>query len=291
MHLNRILWSRLAISSVFLIAMSTKVLAGGLGATPPSAFKVPEGFEVDLVYEVPIEQQGSWVCMCVDLKGRLIASDQYGKLYRIQPAAAGAPATDTKVEQLDVNIGMAQGLLHTKDGLYVDVNGNGPSGAGLYRLQDLDGDDKFEKIDHLIPINGGGEHGPHAIIQGPDGRLYLCAGNATDVPAKLDASRVPRIWSEDHMLGRMPDARGFMADRLAPGGFILSLNPDGSDVELVCTGFRNEYDIAFNPHGELFTYDADMEWDIGTPWYRPTRVNHVISGAEFGWRKWYRQVA
>ncbi len=27
-----------------------------------------------------------------------------------------------------------------------------------------------------------------------------------------------------------------------------------------------------------------MEWDIGTPWYRPTRVNHAISGAEFGWR-------
>lgn len=86
------------------------------------------------------------------------------------------------------------------------------------------------------------------------------------------------------MLGRMPDARGFMADRLAPGGFILSFNPDGSDVELVSTGFRNEYDIAFNPLGDLFTYDADMEWDIGTPWYRPTRVNHVISGAEFGWR-------
>src|SRR5437667_997881 len=27
-----------------------------------------------------------------------------------------------------------------------------------------------------------------------------------------------------------------------------------------------------------------MEWDLNTPWYRPTRLNHVISGAEFGWR-------
>ena len=34
----------------------------------------------------------------------------------------------------------------------------------------------------------------------------------------------------------------------------------------------------------MFTYDADMEWDVGTPWYRPTRVNHVTSGSEFGWR-------
>ncbi len=27
-----------------------------------------------------------------------------------------------------------------------------------------------------------------------------------------------------------------------------------------------------------------MEWDTGVPWYRPTRVNHCVSGAEFGWR-------
>ncbi|MCA9258539.1 MAG: c-type cytochrome, partial [Planctomycetales bacterium] len=36
--------------------------------------------------------------------------------------------------------------------------------------------------------------------------------------------------------------------------------------------------------GELFTFDADMEWDIGTPWYRPTRVCHVVGGADYGWR-------
>lgn len=264
----------------------------GLGATPANAFRLPEGFQIDLVYEVPAKDQGSWVAMCVDLKGRLIVSDQYGKLYRVTPSPT-ADAAGTKVEPINANLGMAQGLLHTKDGLYVDVNGEGilnkdepnaPRGPGLYRLQDLDGDEQFEKIERIIPMTGGGEHGPHAIIPGPDGRLYLCAGNQTDLPEKIDRSRVPRHWSEDHMLGRMPDGRGFMANRLAPGGFILSFNPDGSDVELVATGFRNEYDIAFNPHGDLFTYDADMEWDIGTPWYRPTRVNHVVSGAEFGWR-------
>ncbi|MCE2783561.1 MAG: c-type cytochrome [Pirellula sp.] len=264
----------------------------GLGATPASSFRLPEGFQAELVYEVPSKEQGSWVAMCVDLKGRLIVSDQYGKLYRVTPSTTGTPA-DTKVDPINVNLGMAQGLLHTKDGLYVDVNGEGildkdqkdaPRGPGLYRLQDLDGDEQFEKIERIIPLTGGGEHGPHAIIPGPDGRLYLCAGNQTDLPEKIDRSRVPRHWNEDHLLGRMPDARGFMANRLAPGGFILSFNADGSDVELVSTGFRNEYDIAFNPLGDLFTYDADMEWDIGTPWYRPTRVNHVISGAEFGWR-------
>ena len=42
--------------------------------------------------------------------------------------------------------------------------------------------------------------------------------------------------------------------------------------------------MAFNADGELFAYDADMEWDVGTPWYRPTRVVHATSGSEFGWR-------
>ncbi|HTD88746.1 MAG TPA: heme-binding protein, partial [Candidatus Binatia bacterium] len=58
----------------------------------------------------------------------------------------------------------------------------------------------------------------------------------------------------------------------------------GKDWELICNGFRNEYDAAFNRNGDLFTFDADMEWDMNTPWYRPTRVCMVASGAEFGWR-------
>ena len=32
---------------------------------------------------MPQETQGSWVNMTVDPKGRLIVSDQYGKLYRV----------------------------------------------------------------------------------------------------------------------------------------------------------------------------------------------------------------
>lgn len=49
-------------------------------------------------------------------------------------------------------------------------------------------------------------------------------------------------------------------------------------------GFRNLFDAALNREGELFTHDADMEYDFNTSWYRPTRVCHVVSGAEFGWR-------
>ena len=53
---------------------------------------------------------------------------------------------------------------------------------------------------------------------------------------------------------------------------------------MVASGLRNCVDIAINREGEMFTYDSDLEFDIGSPWYRPTRVNHVTSASEFGWR-------
>src|SRR5699024_11868064 len=59
---------------------------------------------------------------------------------------------------------------------------------------------------------------------------------------------------------------------------------DASEWELVSMGYRNTYDAAVSPEGELFTYDNDMEWDMGLPWYRPTRILHAVSGSDYGWR-------
>src|SRR5262245_10851268 len=50
-------------------------------------------------------------------------------------------------------------------------------------------------------------------------------------------------------------------------------------------GLRNPMDVAFNADGEMFTYEADMERDIGAPWYRPTRVLHLVPGGDYGWRR------
>ncbi len=271
----------------FLFLLTLVQFAAGhsfaeLRSTPPDAFRVPEGFEVELVYEVPLESQGSWVAMATDRDGTLIVSDQYGGLYRVSFAEQ---SKDVSVKSIAAPVGKVQGICPTKDGLYVNVNGNDAAeGSGVYRLQDLDQDGTFESSKKLIAMSGTSEHGPHAIIEGKDGRLFAISGNDSEIPDQIDRSRVPRLWGNDHLLGRMPDARGFMANRMGPGGFVLSFNPDGSDIELIAVGFRNQYDIAFNKQGDLFTFDADMEWDVGTPWYRPTRVNHIVSGVDFGWR-------
>ena len=233
---------------------------------------------------MPRETQGSWVNMTVDPKGRLIVSDQYGKLYRVTLPPITGKADGLRIDPIDAPIGEAQGLLWAFDSLYVVVNRGRKYDSGLYRVRDTDGDDRLDKVELLRKLKGSGEHGPHAVILAPDGRsLYVVAGNATEVPA-LAGSLVPRVWGEDNILPHMVDGGGFMTGEKAPGGFICRVTPDGQTWDLVAMGFRNPFDIAFNRDGELFTYDSDMEWDVNTPWYRPTRVCHVASGSEFGYR-------
>ncbi len=272
----------LSLGSHFSTAQPAKPPAKQPPATDPATMKVAKGFKVELLYSVP-KEQGSWVSMCTDPKGRLIASDQNGSLYRVTPPPLGGKADETKVEKLPAQIGRAQGLLWAFDSLYVVVNAS--KGSGLFKVTSSKKDDTLDTVELLrVFEGGGGEHGPHAVMLHPDGkRLTIVCGNQAKL-TKFDSTRVPPIWGEDHLLPRVPDGNGFMKGVMGPGGAIYNVSPDGKTWELLSVGFRNQYDAAYNAAGDLFTYDADMEWDFNTPWYRPTRVCLVSSGSEFGWR-------
>ncbi|GAA5496032.1 hypothetical protein Rhal01_02213 [Rubritalea halochordaticola] len=240
----------------------------------PETITTLPGFQTEKLYTVP-KEQGSWVSMTFDEAGNLYTCDQHGALYRIllENGKIG------KVEQLE-SPGMAQGLCWANDSLYMGVSMKNP---GVYRLTDTNKDGKLDKQELLFKLKSGGEHGLHAIVQSPTGELYYSAGNHTPLPAGA-TSPSNGNWQEDHLLTRLLDPRGHATQIKAPGGHIVRFGADGSNPEIIATGFRNAYDIAFTPQGELFAYDSDMEWDAGTPWYRPTRVMHVTTGAEYGWR-------
>lgn len=266
-----------------LLSLVAAPLLHAQEATPVSAIKIAKDFRVELLYNVPIASQGSWVSLCFDEKGRLITSDQYGKFYRITPPALDGSPSETKVEEIPAGIGEAQGMCWANHCLYAVTNSD-KYPRGLYRISSSKNDDVLDKVEQLkvFPPKGG-EHGPHAVIPGPDGKsLYIVSGNQTPLP-EITSSRPARLWGEDTLLPRIY-GRGFMRDVPAPGNWIVKTDLDGKDWELISTGCRNPYDIAFNGKGDLFTYDADMEWDMSLPWYRPTRVCFVPSGGEFGWR-------
>jgi putative heme-binding domain-containing protein len=276
-----------------------------------SKLKLLPGFRAEHLFSPSEKGRGSWVAMTFDDRGRMITSDQYGFLYRLEIPPVGADTSARpRIEKLNlpapdtarlvssgkgadstasrVGMGYAQGLLWAFNSLYVMVNHKSDTnfvrGSGLYRLRDTDGDDQLDQITLLKEFKGEGEHGPHSIKLSPDGQsLYLVCGNFTDVP-KMDAYRLPNVWGEDNLFPAIKDPRGHAVDRMAPGGWVAKTDPEGKTWEFVAGGFRNTYDIAFNGAGDLFGYDSDMEWDFGLPWYKPTRICHITSGAEFGWR-------
>ena len=123
--------------------------------------KLLPDFNADHLYSPGENEQGSWVAMAFDNKGRMIACDQYGYLYRLTIPPVGADTNKSKlqVEKLDIKIegdtaslklGYAHGLLYAFNSLYVMVNDEGDTTlsrrSGLYRLQDTNNDDQYDKI-------------------------------------------------------------------------------------------------------------------------------------------------
>ena len=94
--------------------------------------KLPVGFQAEHLYSPAEHDQGSWVAMTFDNKGRMITSDQYGSLYRLNVPKLG-DTTMPKVESLIIGkeayknpdtstlmigMGFAQGLLYAFNSLY-----------------------------------------------------------------------------------------------------------------------------------------------------------------------------
>jgi putative heme-binding domain-containing protein len=269
-------------------------------------FKVPEGFKVEEIVRNPYTLPGapkkpfSLINMCFDAKGRLLVSEEGGPTL-----LCSSPDTDGVLQDVKPycpQVTSSHGMCWVDDALY--LVGNGPKGTGLYRCRDTKGADVIDEVTLIHAFNGGiGEHGPHAVIHGPDNFLYVVIGNHAH--ANVDgkqcqlADNSPLLrWptggqgpkqgepstTEDVLLPRQNDANGHAANLRAPGGTIWRMDRDGKQLACVAAGFRNEFDAAFSPTGELFTFDSDMEWDEALPWYRPVRICHVPMGAEFGWR-------
>lgn len=250
----------------------------GLGAPQPaSELTLAKGWTAQRLMRVP-RSMGSWVSLAKDPNGRLYASDQGAGLYRL---TLGADFSVTAIERVEVDLDGCHGLLWAHDCLYAVVNGNR---SGLYRLTDSNGDDRLDRVELLRTLEGEGEHGPHSISLDVDREhlLVLC-GNHTKLP-KLANSRLPLNWGEDLLLPRIDDPNGHAVGVMAPGGYLCRIDRDGKDWELITAGFRNAFDFSVASNGEIYAYDADMEYDMGLPWYRPTRICHCVSGADFGWR-------
>ena len=231
--------------------------------TNPASFELLPGYEVELLRSAG-KDEGSWVSLAFDPQGRLTVGREDKGLLRYSFSADRRKITSS--EMINDDLRECRGLLYAHGSLYANANNS----KGLYRLRDTNGDGRFDEKKLLHSSKGGVGHGRNALALGPEGHIYAIHGDSVELP------------------GGIPDRTSPLRRTGAPfrknEGHVLRMAPDGSQREIFCAGMRNPYGIAFNQHGESFTYDADAEFDMGTPWYRPTRVMHLSSGADFGWR-------
>jgi putative heme-binding domain-containing protein len=237
------------------------------------------GFAVDLVRSAQ-PGEGSWVAMTFDPHGRIIIAREDRGLLRLTLPASGRETA--RVETINTNLLECRGLLFAYDALYANANNS----RGLYRLRDTLGIDQFDEVTLLKSTPGGLGHGRNQLALGPDGMIYSIHGDDVRLPPEGVAPSSPFTgYGEDRLLGTAWDDHLFSSYVKVPCGHLIRTDRDGRSWEIIAGGFRNPFGIAFNTEGELFTFDADMEWDVGLPWYHPTRVLHILPGGDYGWRR------
>lgn len=241
-------------------------------------FKVPKGFRVSMAAKPSVT--GSAIAFTFNADGMPCVSVEQGPIVRLTDRDKDGVFEDRVVIAPDMK--NCQGLTFIKGSLY--CVGLGPRGVGIYKWNDPNLDGVYDEIERYTPTDAMGEHGPHAIMLGPDGALYFNSGNHSHIKAPIDPKSAANVAYEGELLPHYNDSRGHATGIMSPCGEIYRSTDDGRTWQRMVCGFRNNYDFGFNRDGEAFSFDSDMEWDLGMPWYRPVRVTHSTPGADHGSR-------
>ncbi|MGH7139491.1 MAG: hypothetical protein ACREHD_27410, partial [Pirellulales bacterium] len=226
-------------------------------------FWLAPGFEVSRIRQAAADE-GSWIALAFDRDGRATISREDTGLLRMTLAADRGSVE--RVEPIKVDLPECRGLVYVDDLLYANAN----NARSIYRLR-IDEEGVVQELERLREFPGGVGHGRNDLALGPDGLIYSIHGDAVQAPGQPIVDRTSPLRESRRGPPRQE-------------GYLVRGDRGGKRWELVCTGLRNPYGIAFNKWGDLFTYDADNEYDMGTPWYRPTRIVQLVSGADYGYR-------
>ncbi len=238
----------------------------------PKFWTVP-GFEVTELRVAHVDE-GSWISLAFDSQGQMIISREDQGFLRLtldKPRQSVA-----RVEKVDSDLKECRGLAFDGDWLYASANNS----LGLYRLQ-IDAESKVQKQELMRQFPGKVGHGrndlvfrrrnavdsdesPRALYQIHGDSVELPKGNFRDLTSPLNESKTKGPGRE---------------------GSLLRCDANGKNWELICAGLRNPYGIDLHRSGAPFTFDADNEYDMGTPWYRPTRILHLMTGGDTGYRE------
>ena len=140
-------------------------------------------------------------------------------------------------------------------------------------LTDTDGDDRADAKKLLFKgrvtqgPHGQHDHAVHAVMFGPDGRLYFNFGNFNAGLWRADGTQVKDVFGNPVNNSRRPYQEGM----------VIRCEPDGSRVEVLGYNFRNNWEVTVDSFGSMWQSDNDNGSSS-------CRVNFVMEYGNYGYR-------
>jgi putative membrane-bound dehydrogenase-like protein len=286
-----------------LLALSAAIaaLANAVGAraavSPHSGeeavtqFAVADGLEVSLFAAEPmvrnptdidVDERGRvWVCEGVNYRSSFqrwgVLQPAGDRIVVLEDTDGDGKADKETVFYQDPSINAALGICVLGNRVIVSDSPN------VFVLTDSDGDGKADKRELLFTGISGvdHDHGVHAFVFGPDGKLYFNMGNESkqlrypltrEVPLHGPIANAPSKPVTD-LEGNEVSAKG----KPYRMGMAFRCNLDGSDVETFAWNFRNNYELAVDSFGTVWQSDNDDDGNRGV------RINYVLEHGNFGY--------
>ena len=224
--------------------------------------RVAPGFEARL-FAIPPKVNYPVAIACEPTGAVYVAVDEQGSLGRTPGGGKILRCTDRdgdgKVDEVTVfaKVDHPRGIAYRNGKVWVMH----PPTLSVFEDTDVDGvSDKQEDLVTGLTTNQitdrGGDHTTNGVRMGIDGWLYIGVGDYGIKQAKGKDGRTITLR----------------------GGGIVRVRPDGTELEIYCTGLRNPFDLAIDGFMNIFTRDNTND---GAGW--DTRVSLLKQSALYGY--------
>jgi putative membrane-bound dehydrogenase-like protein len=209
-----------------------------------------------------------WICEAFNYRNALNPKNPYkpkgDRILIMEDTNHDGVADTSKVFYQGEDINAALGIAVLGNKTYVSCSPN------VFVFTDENGDDIPDKKEIMFTGIAGNQHdhGMHAFVFGPDGKLYFNFGNAGEGLMTKDGKPIY-------------DANGNIIKNEGKPyreGMVYRSDIDGSNVEILGWNFRNNYELAVDSYGRMWQSDND---DDGN---KATRINYVMDYGNYGYK-------
>ncbi len=242
------------------------------------SMEVADGLKLSLFASEPMVSNPT--NMAIDVKGRIWVcegrnyrlfanpnntyDDQGDRILILEDTDGDGTADSRKVFYQGEDVNSALGIVVLGDKIIVSVSPN------VLIFTDSDGDDVPDSKEVLFTgIEGADhDHGVHAVVFGPDGRLYFNYGNNGKRLLDKEGRSILDIHGDEVVADGNPYREGM----------VFRMDPDGKNIEVLAHNFRNPYELAMDSHGNLWQSDNDDDGNQGT------RLNFLLEYGNYGFK-------